>query len=128
MTQFAMRSIQLALQIANRAGLGRRRSPPSGGGDQLSPGVEQVGGEAQLLRHHLSRLSAVEPVLNRLAFEGFIEFPTPFDRGCFDGINHIRFSPFLRPSFRRNPNVKMQKLNYLTHLISLTSLEKVAFL
>ena len=69
MTQFSLRGVQLALQISHRARLGRRRSPPSDGGDQLPPGIKSIGFDAQFLTDYRSRLATVEPVLNRLAFE-----------------------------------------------------------
>src|SRR6266513_5323563 len=105
MTEFALCGIQLALQIGHRTWLGRRRSPPSDGRDQLSPGVKQVGTEAQLLPHQLSRLPAVEPVLDRLAFKGFVKFPTAFNNRFFDGLDHTRLCPILCPSIRGNLNL-----------------------
>src|SRR2546421_12168479 len=94
MTDLALRSLQLALQIGHRAGLGRRGSPPSDGGDQLSPGVEQVRVDAQFLSNHFSGLAAVEPVLDRLAFEGFVEFPALSDRCLFHWFDHSLFTQF----------------------------------
>jgi len=63
------RGVQLTLQIGHRTGLGRRRSPPSDGRNQLPPGIQQVGIDAQLLPNHLSGLPAVQPVRDRFAFE-----------------------------------------------------------
>ena len=62
MTQFTLRGIQLALQVGHRTGLGRRRPPPSDGGDQLPPGIEKIGVDAQLLPDYRSGLAAIEPV------------------------------------------------------------------
>src|SRR2546422_544373 len=93
--EFALRGIQLALQIGNRTGLSRRRPPPSEGGDQLPPGVKQVGVDAQLLTNYRSRLAAIEPVLDRLAFEGFVEFAMFSDSCLFHGSSRslsTRFS------------------------------------
>ncbi len=70
MVQFTRGGLQVALQIGQRARLG----------EQLSPGVKDVGIEAPFLPNHCSRLAAVEPFLDRLALEGFIEFPTAFYR------------------------------------------------
>src|SRR6202050_1240237 len=92
MTVFPLRRMQLALQIGHRTRLGRRRSPPSGGGDQASPGVKQAGGDAQLLPHHLSGLATIEPVLNCLAFESFVEFPALSDRCLFHRSDRSLFT------------------------------------
>src|SRR5436189_4758917 len=94
MTQFTVRGIQLALQIGHRAGLGRRRSPPSDGGDQLSPRIKEVGVDAQLLPNHRSGLAAVEPVQDRFAFEGFVEFPALSDRCLFHWFGLSLFTQF----------------------------------
>ena len=42
MTELALGGLQLALEVGHRARLGRRRPPPSDGGDQLSPGVSKL--------------------------------------------------------------------------------------
>jgi hypothetical protein len=71
---------QPALQVGDRAGLGRRRPGPRDFGHQLSPRVKKVGIDAQFLAHYRSRLAAMEPVQNRFAFKGFVEFPALLDR------------------------------------------------
>ena len=96
MTVLAPGGLQLSLQIGQRARLcPRRRSPPSvGGGKALFPGIEQVGLKAQFLGDHLRGLAAGKPVLNRLAFERFIEFTTDFDRCLFHGLELSLFAQF----------------------------------
>src|SRR6266699_1585695 len=94
MTQFALGSIQLALQIGHRTGLPRRRPPPSDGGDQLPPGIKQIGVDAQLLTNHRSGLAALQPVGDRFAFKGLIEFPPFSDRCLFHGFCLSLFTQF----------------------------------
>src|ERR1017187_4957822 len=94
MTILALRGIQLPLQIGHRAGLDRRRPPPSDGGDQLSPGIKQIGVDAQLPPDNLSRLTAVEPVQDRLTFEGFVEFPVLSDSCLFHGSSRSLSTQF----------------------------------
>src|ERR1019366_937688 len=103
MTEFTLRGLQLALQISYRARLGRRRSPPSDGGDQLSPSIEEVGVDAQLLADNLSRLAAVEPVLDRFAFKGFVEFPALWDRCLFHRSGRSLFPRFSVRQFEATP-------------------------
>ena len=94
MAQFALGGLQLVLQIGPRAGPGHRRSPPSDGGDQLSPGVEKLGIDAQLLPNHLGRLAAVEPVLDGFAFKRLVEFPALSDRCWFHGSSRLLSTRF----------------------------------
>jgi hypothetical protein len=50
----------------------------------LFPSIDPVGLEAQLLSDHFSGLAALKPVLDRFAFERFVEFTTDLDRRLFD--------------------------------------------
>src|ERR1022692_4118285 len=94
MTILALRGIQLPLQIGHRAGLDRRRPPPSDGGDKLSPGIKQIGVDAQLPPNNLSRLTAAKPVQDRLTFEGFVEFPVLSDSCLFHGSSRSLSTQF----------------------------------
>jgi hypothetical protein len=85
---------QPALQVGDRAGLGRRRPGPRDFGHQLSPRVKKVGIDAQFLAHYRSRLAAMEPVQNRFAFKGFVEFPALLDRCLFHGSFLSLFTRF----------------------------------
>src|ERR1017187_7680268 len=114
MTEFTLRGLQLALQISYRARLGRRRSPPSDGGDQLSPSIEEVGVDAQLLADNLSRLAAVEPVLDRFAFKGFVEFPALWDSCLFHRSGRSLFPRFSVRQFEATPNSPGWKQNGMT--------------
>jgi hypothetical protein len=93
MTVFALGGVQLLLQIGDRARLGRRCPSHRALGHQLSPGVKEVGIDAQFLAHHRSGLAAMEPVQDRFAFKGFVEFPMHSDRGLFHRLFLIHSSP-----------------------------------
>src|SRR5438552_17452203 len=118
MTQFTVRGIQLALQIGHRAGLGRRRSPPSDGGDQLSPRIKEGGVDAQLLPNHRSGLAAVEPVQDRFAFEGFVEFPALSDRCLFHWFGLSLFTQFSVRQFEATS--KLPQIDYEDTYCTLT--------
>jgi len=101
MTQFALGSIQLALQIGHRTGLSRRRPPPSDGGDQLPPGIKQIGVDAQLLTNHRSGLAALQPVGDRFALKVSSNFRRSRTDVCFMGFVFL-VHPILCPSIRSN--------------------------
>src|ERR1022692_2671041 len=116
MTILALRGIQLPLQIGHRAGLDRRRPPPSDGGDKLSPGIKQIGVDAQLPPNNLSRLTAAKPVQDRLTFEGFVEFPVLSDSCLFHGSSRSLSTQFSVRQFEAtsfsvfSPNPKKLKV------------------
>src|ERR1017187_7883027 len=105
MTILALRGIQLPLQIGHRPGLDRRRPPPSDGGDKLSPGIKQIGVDAQLPPNNLSRLTAAKPVQDRLTFEGFVEFPVLSDSCLFHGSSRSLSTQFSVRQFEATSNL-----------------------
>src|SRR5271169_5676662 len=78
---------------------GRRR-------EALPPGTESLGMDAQLRGHFRGRFAAVEPQLNGLAFEGFIELLSGL-LGLDHRFTHTRLMAlclfYLCPSNRRSP-------------------------
>jgi len=74
----------LAGPPASRASPPPPPPPRGGGGEALFPSIDPVGLEAQLLSDHFSGLAALKPVLDRFAFERFVEFTTDLDRRLFD--------------------------------------------
>ena len=64
--------------------------------------IKEVGVDAQLLPNHRSGLAAVEPVQDRFAFEGFVEFPALSDRCLFHRVWSFIVHPILCPSIRSN--------------------------
>jgi hypothetical protein len=112
---FAPGGIQLGLKIGGRAGLGpgRRLVPGVGGGKTLALGIEPVGQQAQFPGDHWSGQTAVEPVPNGFAFEGFIEFTANFDRVGIHGFSFI-VHPILCPSIRSNLTARNGKQGEFT--------------
>ena len=82
MTILALGGLELGLQIGIGAGLWPGcRSPPSvSRAKALPPGIEPGRAQTQFLCDDLSRLPTAQPVADRLALEGSVEFPTDFNR------------------------------------------------
>src|SRR5271170_3852850 len=94
MAVLALGGLQLPLQIGDRARLGSSRSGPRDIRCQLSPRIKEVGIDTQFLPNHRSGLAALEPVQDRLAFEGFVEFPVFSDRCLFHALYPSLFTRF----------------------------------
>ena len=75
----------------------RGRSPPRDlGGQELgTPGEKEAVGQPQLLGNNGSGFAAADPVLDRRAFEGFVELTAGFDGGFFDHGFHGTLAPLL---------------------------------
>ena len=96
MAVLAQGGVQLGLQIGGRAGLcpGGRSPPSVSRGKALSPSIEPIGVQTQLLGDNLSGLAAGEPVVDRFMLEGFGERTTAFNRCFMDGLHHTRLAQF----------------------------------
>src|ERR1017187_10129794 len=74
--------------------------------EALPPGTESLGMDAQLRGHFRGRFAAVEPQLNGLAFEGFVELLSGM-LGLDHRFTHTRLVAlclfYLCPSNRRSP-------------------------
>lgn len=80
--------------------LGRCRGPE----EEPAPREQASRIDAQLAGNNFGGLAAGEPVLDGLAFEGWIELTTGLGRGVFQCVHTASNYPSPPPSIRGNPN------------------------